>query len=78
MKTINVTAEDIAAGKRKNAGCCPVALALKRETGKECFVAPTFVLSDKTYIDSPREVYFFIITFDAGLPVEPFSFVLDI
>jgi len=44
---VEVTDEDIKNGKPKKADCCPIALALRRATGKDWFVfnSPVFGVS---------------------------------
>lgn len=80
--TIDVTAEDIARGKRCHAGQCPIALAAKR----------TFPDFDEIEVDGmgidvggpglllsellPDEAVDFADKFDNGEPVEPFRFVI--
>lgn len=73
--TIEVTADDIARGTRKSCSCCPIALALARCTGLVVSVE-----SDWVYFmpDLPQTAVEFIKTFDAGKPVQPFSFELDV
>lgn len=76
---IEVTAEDIAQGKRLSPLCCPVALALKRHTGKPISVACYLVREDaspRKWCGFAKEVWDFLLAFDTGKPVQPFTFEL--
>lgn len=78
---VTVTAEDIAAGKKRCIGNCPVALALRRvaKAGKETWAGVDELCIDKadsgygTHV-TPAAVVSFMERFDMGLPVEPFTF----
>ena len=86
MPTITVTVpqDHIDRGERQNGESCPVALAITRrmpkwtevDVGETMF---TFVLPsgerDTSFL--PEEACHFIASFDAGKPVEPFTFALD-
>lgn len=75
---IHVTSEDIRDGQCINDGC-PVALALKRTTGKVHNVG-FLTLMDKNWkriADAPRSVQRFVRRFDANKPVQPFTFFLQ-
>lgn len=82
---INVTAEDICFGKKRNSGKCPVAFALHRvfpkarvyitkEKGTTWFAK----CGKKSCLDAPCSVGRFVKRFDAGKPVQPFSFFITI
>lgn len=72
---VDVTAEDIEKGKRRDASQCPVALALSRTAGGLWFVSDdAWESGTGLERDLPNEVHQFIDDFDAGLPAEPFSF----
>ncbi len=78
---INVTAEHIKRGKPKSCVYCPVALALKEQFAPVVFNGwyvwcPPLVKG--ALIEMPQEVLDFAADFDAGKPVEPFSFELAI
>lgn len=79
---INVTAKHIAEGDPESATECPVALAIADQVeGSYPYVLADEIavrVSDRVVFTSPPEVEQFISDFDAGLPVEPFSFALDI
>lgn len=74
---IEVTQSDIDAGEAAHCVKCPIAIAASRAYGK-----PVHVYWDFFYVDStptlrvrvPVEACEFIAAFDAGRPVEPFSF----
>ncbi len=77
----HVTQEDIDRGVQKNCGECPVARRLSRDYGRP--VSVTFILGWRfcdeeegpvVYYKHPPEVLKFIESFDAGLPVSPFTF----
>ncbi len=84
MKTIDilveVTAEDIAKGQPRRCSLCPVALALRRATGKEWIVGTwmrPWTATDA--IETPAEALAFIEAFDGLLEeVAPFSFTLAV
>ncbi len=87
MTRIEVTAEDIANGERRNPDSCAVTLAMRR-AGFKCQSVggvfsprgPTAWLlghaSRKIYL--PVAVGVFAQQFDAGQDVEPFAFDLDV
>lgn len=69
--TVRVTEEHILKGIKRNAGKCPIKLALidaGLEDVKFCCASPTHNSG------FPREVADFISDFDSDLPVAPFSF----
>jgi hypothetical protein len=73
---IEVTAEDIATGKMMHGDECPVALALRRETGVKWLVGSHYTVhpDDGYKVDLPPIATDFVYSFDRELPVEPFSF----
>jgi hypothetical protein len=78
--TIEVTQEDIDNGKRRRCRHCPVALALRRFT-RSVWVADQSYLHNldlQKEIGTPNRVSFFIEEFDAGKPVKPFTFKIDL
>ena len=80
MKIV-VTQNDIEQGVRYKACACPVALAIKRRTSRECEVAGrymVFLSNLNTEHDLPTPVHKFVVAFDMGKPVKPFSFELDL
>ena len=79
MITVTVTPRDIVKGKQWSACGCPVALALRRATGRKISVGPLELADeDETHVDLPAEVVDFIRRFDRGEPVEPFRFEIDL
>lgn len=86
---IEITQEDIDQGQRHKPCLCPVALAVIRATGKrEVYVHSsviqildisrlTGVKLQKSYRTSV-EVNKFIVDFDYGQPVRPFTFELGV
>lgn len=77
---VEVTAEDIAAGVPSDCQECPIALALKRAGVIEPAVAKTWFLAGKgaDMVNLPPLGWSFVIEFDNGRKVEPFSFEIDV
>ena len=83
---IEVTEEDIKCGEKNNSETCAIALAARRALGKVVSVDD----ADYIYFDGIRgydltperparnRINSFIQAFDAGIPVEPFSFNLEV
>lgn len=72
---IQVTAEDIAKGRRFYPEYCPVALAMRRQVKSTMTVGGYYARYDAvTTVDLPTEVVSFIRAFDSLQPVKPFSF----
>lgn len=83
---VDVTQEDIDRGMPKRCSFCPVAKAIQRATGNKYFYVAVSgselcdsvrAVTRTDYIDAidlPPEVLVFLTRFDAGKPVEPFSF----
>lgn len=72
---IHVTADDIARGARGNSRCCPVAVAILRQTGHPCGVTASRMENpDGGRLVTPDAVADFVEAFDAGRPVGPFAF----
>lgn len=72
---IYVTERDLADGVKGSAYNCPVAKAVTRATGRGAAVAAYIYIGVDRYSISKavrRKIY----SFDEGLPVGPFSFVL--
>lgn len=80
---IDVTEEDIQAGRRRNGLQCPLALALQRGLGRMVVVnyasysRPCPGVAEPDYRYLPSDVVRWRIDFDAGKPVSPFSFEID-
>lgn len=84
---IEVTADDIAKGKRKSCDACPVARAIHRATGDgwnavvykdNCIAVADDDDWDREEFTPPPEVAQFVKDFDAGRPVTPITFDLPI
>lgn len=84
---INVTARDISRARAKGGGSenCPINLAAQRHkvltgcsTGTRQIIVPKLGEDRKSYYDLPKSACAFIRVFDSCLPVEPFSFVLEV
>jgi hypothetical protein len=79
---VEVTADDIANGKRGLPWCCPIARAIKRASGGSRVSIGTFnglaydwgTAHPAVFFDLPEVARCFISDFDSGRPVEPFSF----
>lgn len=78
---VSVTAEDIEKGQRMTADRCPIALAVHRIEGYEnAAVYPgSGVVLDSKYAGCPipEEAKDFIIRFDTGDKVKPFTFEFE-
>jgi hypothetical protein len=88
---INVAQKDIDDGVRESCAACPVALAIRRKirqggiavADRYMVVSGVQVTSSHTLIgtssySNPPEARAFIVAFDSGETVEPFSFDLPI
>jgi hypothetical protein len=79
---VEVTADDIAIGKRGMPWCCPIARAIKRARGASRVIIGIFkglayegdTAHRVVLFDIPEVARSFISDFDSGRPVEPFSF----
>lgn len=80
---IEVNQGHISRGIRRDCSICPVGLALfdkgyayvKVDTGHISYGSHPY--RDRTIAKTPRSVYRFIQSFDAGRPVKPFNFFLE-
>lgn len=82
---ISVTEECITCGLREDCTACPVALAIARVILPGATVSvflDTIEFHRVEYpsveLPTPPEVHSFVATFDAGEPVVPFDFEIDI
>lgn len=84
--TVEVTAEDIAAGRPRRCYFCPIALAVRRalrrrDTGA-VMVTPEQITYHTGLVEHvhelPIEAMGFVGRFDAGEDVEPFTFELEV
>ena len=81
MRTIevNVTQGDIDNGARFSCWACPAALAIRRATGDDFVMVrgAGMTIHSQTY-SLPNALAAFVLTFDHGYPVSPFTFTLEI
>lgn len=79
---VEVTAEDIADGRREHCERCPVARAMRRAIGRVVWVggAGQWGIGNRSPQPKrlPLRVTDFITAFDTGRPVSPFTFNLDV
>jgi hypothetical protein len=78
--TVQVTAEDIEKGQRRNTWTCPVCRALWRTTGAKWAAdsSTCYPLTNRNaFIPLPPDAITFISTFDATGWGEPFEFQLE-
>jgi hypothetical protein len=81
---IEVTQEDIDAGKREDCRNCPIALAVKRACPNWLNIAVSWqveadtINGDPIEIQLPQEAEDFVGMFDDGMKVQPFTFTLDL
>lgn len=80
MKTIRVTAEHIAAGRRFHRCECPIALAIKECTGEPWIVYHSRIdrIFGSLILALPDVARKFIADFDGGRPVQPIEFTLPL
>jgi hypothetical protein len=79
--TVQVTAEDIDLGRRRDNWSCPICRALWRITGQKWAVEETncYPLTKRNaFVPLPPEAITFISEFDATGLAKPFSFQLEI
>lgn len=81
---VTVTQDDINNGHSVSASACPVAKAINRACDHRLYASVTY---DKLYLRAPtgtvgfaapKRVHDFVIKFDKGLKVHPFSFTLNL
>lgn len=74
--TVEVRWDHIQRGATRNIRACPVALALKDATGTAWTVSQhsLYEVGSLSYRAAPRSVHDFVVLFDTGTPVQPFSF----
>ena len=79
---VEVTAADIRKARRlkgNRSTTCPVALAVQRVTkDPKAWAGVTFMYTNGKYIPTPKKNSEFILRFDAGKPVKPFSFTISL
>lgn len=71
---INVLKRHIEGGNRRGLCSCPIALALIEQVSCKRVEVLNFARIDGKSFDLPAKAKTFIQKFDAGYPVEPFSF----
>lgn len=82
---IEVTQDDIEQGTKRNCNLCPIALAITRVTGKQCFVIPEKIevyttlsrVSRVLFYRPTKEAVDFMCAFDDGEEVQPFTFTAE-
>ncbi len=79
---VEVTAEDIANGVRKDCRSCPIARALWRCPGVAAPIVgdvwtSVIVGGEDLSASMPHEAESFVLAFDKSEPVEPFAFYLE-
>lgn len=83
LMLIEVTQEHIDAGKRAECGSCPVALAFKEAFPNRMVRAGYGVLQAYQWgayvfkARTPLDVQLFMLEFDEGRPVQPFTFEVE-
>lgn len=84
MITITVTQQDIIDGKRESTCACPIALAANRciqgavARVNDDWINISYMSGRFESLALPMEAETFVLCFDTGLPVEPFTFELPI
>lgn len=75
---IDVTHEDLLAGKRLDTMKCPIAIAVSRVAKTQAIVCRQYItIGDKNYVNPPT-VRYAVRMIDEYRHVEPFSFELPI
>ena len=74
---IEVTQQDIFDGRPNNGFACPIAFAVRRAVGGRALVNDKEVTAAGEYAKMPQAASNFVIEFDCGLMVSPFSFELE-
>lgn len=77
---IHVTQEDICFGTTRSESRCPIALAVKRQTGRIPFVKIDYMNFDgpnAVFRNLPVMAVRFIKAFDNDRPVKPFAFIME-
>lgn len=73
---VEVTQEDIDAGRKRDCYACPIALSIKRQGFGSVAVSQGNIWVVGCEYDTPLHVEEFIKAFDEGKPVKPFAFTL--
>jgi hypothetical protein len=78
-KLIRVTPQDIREGERKDCHYCPIARAMNRAfRNKNIQVVGPGVWIKGKLLRLPDPAMDFILRFDKGWPVKPFSFLVEV
>ena len=77
-KTISVSKKNIKEGRRKKPYACPIALACKDAGLYDPSVGDYYMVLTGKIVDTPNTVHRFIQNFDAGKPVKPFKFRINL
>lgn len=77
---VNVTKTDIKMGTPNKMDSCPVALACKRAgmRGVSIYDSIVFCRGNRAYVAENYAVESFVVAFDKGNNVKPFSFTIDL
>lgn len=78
MITVHVTQADIDAGVPSNSCGCPVALAVQRVCKPRVRVATGSMTVGQAFFVLPDVAFRFVADFDAGRPVAPFTFEVQL
>jgi len=71
---IEVTQKDIDNGIRCDIGNCPIALAMTRRFNKRVTIGQSYTLCNDKVVSLPFDARTFILEFDDGKIVQPFTF----
>ena len=75
---VEVTQDHIIHGRRSDCTACPVALALEDVVPGPWYVNALWLYNTRKWeIKTPKNVEEFMLAFDSGQPVQPFSFEID-
>lgn len=77
--TVEVTEDDIKKGVPGEADACAIVRAVRRATGRRVVNIDgesVEIMKDDFYMALPKKAKQFVLDFDDGKDVEPFSFVL--
>lgn len=76
---VEVTADDILRGRARDCKGCPVARAISRALGVAASVGSmSFFLGESPCLPLPAPVLEWVGDYDAGRPVAPLSFLLEL
>ena len=75
---VKVMQEDIDRGLRCSTAYCPIAYAIRRETGSSASVGRVVFINALDIAKLPVAAAMFVVAFDRGDFVEPFEFELEL